>query len=204
MLPRGTTLYPKFTGTLTVNEGALPCTITEYGYYSSTSAAPSTNKVVLLTLASLATLVVTLDSETFKANPTVNFETINYNVSSAGQQYFRFYVNANGTIAYSSSTLFTPSTATVAARITLNTTNITNTSFSITESITSTGTTNITENGFCWSTTNPSPAITDSKTTTTISSPSFTATINNLNLNTTYYVRSYAINNNVINYGNIK
>jgi len=200
----GTTLYPKFTGTMTVNAGTPKGSITEYGYYTGTTPSPTTNKVVLSTPASIAALDAVLDSETFTANPIINLAANDYYVSIAGKKYFRFYVIANVATSYSSDATFTTSTATVAARVTLNTsntTNITNTSFSITGNITSTGTTNITENGFCWSTTNTSPAITDSKTTTTIS-PSFTATIDKLNSNTTYYVRSYAINNNVLNYGN--
>jgi hypothetical protein len=55
--------------------------------------------------------------------------------------------------------------------------------------------------GICWSTTTD-PTISDNKTTTSSGSKSFSATITNLNPNTTYYVRAYASNSAGSGYGN--
>ncbi len=59
-----------------------------------------------------------------------------------------------------------------------------------------------TEKGICWST-NPNPKITDNKSiSTNVSSFVFTATINNLNPATTYYIKAYASFGEGVLYGN--
>jgi hypothetical protein len=55
--------------------------------------------------------------------------------------------------------------------------------------------------GVCWSI-NPNPKISDSKTSDGIGKGVFTSLITGLNLNTTYYVRAYAINEEGAFYGN--
>jgi uncharacterized protein (TIGR02145 family) len=61
----------------------------------------------------------------------------------------------------------------------------------------------ITASGICWSKTNNTPTIADSKTTGTTASGSFTSVMNNLEENTTYYVRAYATNSAGTGYGNV-
>jgi hypothetical protein len=85
----------------------------------------------------------------------------------------------------------------------------TNTVSSITEGsavcggvITSSGGTTISERGVCWSTA-PMPTVSlSTKTIDGSGTGSFTSQITNLNSNTTYYVRSYAINAWGTSYGN--
>ncbi|TQM46800.1 hypothetical protein BDE36_4551 [Arcticibacter tournemirensis] len=59
---------------------------------------------------------------------------------------------------------------------------------------------NITERGFCWSTTNPIPAITDNKIMSGLGVGSFTETISGLNEGVTVYVRAYVMNSKGTSY----
>src|SRR5688572_11178417 len=61
----------------------------------------------------------------------------------------------------------------------------------------------ITASGICWSKTNNTPTLADSKTVGTTVSGSFTSMINNLEENTTWYVRAYATNSAGTGYGNV-
>lgn len=69
--------------------------------------------------------------------------------------------------------------------------------------ITETLTAGITYYGVCWSTTNTSPTITDSKTQDTVISLSFTSKMKGLKINTKYYVRAYASNVVGTGYGKV-
>jgi uncharacterized protein (TIGR02145 family) len=68
--------------------------------------------------------------------------------------------------------------------------------------ITSDGGAAITASGICWSKTNNTPSLSDSKAAGTTASGSFTFAINNLEENTTYYVRAFATNSAGTAYGN--
>ncbi|MDR6942423.1 NHL repeat-containing protein [Mucilaginibacter pocheonensis] len=57
--------------------------------------------------------------------------------------------------------------------------------------------------GVCWSSTNQSPSIADSKTTDTVNLVGFTSKITGLSPKTTYYLRAYATNSAGTGYGNI-
>ncbi|MFH6999344.1 hypothetical protein ACHRVZ_15545 [Flavobacterium sp. FlaQc-57] len=103
-----TALEPTFNGILNVNAGTLSGAVTEYGYYSGTTASPTTNKVVLSTPALLTDLDTKLNVENFTANPTVTLTVPNFNTASTDQQYFRFYVVANGQTIYSADISFKP------------------------------------------------------------------------------------------------
>jgi sugar lactone lactonase YvrE len=61
----------------------------------------------------------------------------------------------------------------------------------------------VSDYGICYSTTNPTPTVADSKTATTVNVFSFSGKIKSLALNTTYYVRAYAINSAGTGYGNV-
>jgi sugar lactone lactonase YvrE len=71
--------------------------------------------------------------------------------------------------------------------------------------ITSLGTSSITENGVVYSSTNATPTVNDSKTTSPIisTSYSFTTDLTGLKPNTTYYVRAYATNQYGTGYGSV-
>ncbi|MFH6999700.1 chitinase [Flavobacterium sp. FlaQc-57] len=193
-----TTLYPKFSGTLNINAGTQQGTITEYGYYSGTSASPTTNKIVLSNTQSLNNLDTVLNSEIFKSNPVINFNINDYVITTSETQYLRFYAIANGAIIYSPDVSFAPNAINA---ITGSVTNIGETSFFINgNTVTNTGVT-ITENGFCWSAIYSEPTITNSTTTLAPITKSFSATINNLTASTTYYIRAFAQSNNTTTYG---
>src|SRR5436190_1161014 len=88
----------------------------------------------------------------------------------------------------------------------LTTAAITNLSFSTATSggaITGDGGAAITASGICWSKTNNTPGLSDSKTAGTTASGSFTSVINNLEENTTYYVRAFATNSVGTGYGDV-
>lgn len=59
----------------------------------------------------------------------------------------------------------------------------------------------ITARGICWST-STEPTLSDNKTTNAIGIGEFSSSLEDLDANTTYYVRSYAINNEGTAYGN--
>lgn len=85
---------------------------------------------------------------------------------------------------------------------TLAVSNITHNSASSGGNISGNGGATITASGICWSKTNQNPTTADSKTSGTTASGSFTAQMNNLEENTTYYVRAYATNSAGTAYGN--
>ncbi len=62
------------------------------------------------------------------------------------------------------------------------------------------GTAAVTSKGVCWSTSH-NPTITDSKTQESTSERFFVSKLNNLDANTTYYVRAYAISSAGVGYG---
>jgi hypothetical protein len=64
------------------------------------------------------------------------------------------------------------------------------------------GKTNITSKGICWSSTNTTPTIANSKTNDGTGPGSFTSTLSNLVPNTNYYIRAYATNSLGTGYGN--
>jgi len=71
-------------------------------------------------------------------------------------------------------------------------------------SITSNGGSAISASGICWSSTNTTPTISDSKTTDGSTSGTFTSTLTGLTAGTTYYVRAYAINGIGTSYGSVQ
>lgn len=62
---------------------------------------------------------------------------------------------------------------------------------------------NVSEVGFCWSSTNPTPTIADGKMKATLDGTAFSATITNLKWKTKYYIRSYAVNEAKIGYSTV-
>lgn len=61
----------------------------------------------------------------------------------------------------------------------------------------------ISANGVCWSSTNQTPTIADSKTADTINVNGFTSRIKGLTPSTTYYLRAYATNEGGTGYGSV-
>lgn len=114
--------------------------------------------------------------------------------------YIRTYAtNANGTVYGNeisvTTTGITPSLTTTAASST------TISSFITGGSISSDGGNLVTYRGVCWST-NANPTINDNKILSGTGTGTFTITLSNLNVATTYYVRSFATNSAGTAYGN--
>lgn len=119
--------------------------------------------------------------------------------------------NQNITIKYSGKETGTETILIKMAKVKLSTptintaylaTSITEYSFNIEGTITATGGSQITSYGHCWST-NENPTINDNCTNLGITDKigSFKSTIENLSVNTTYYVRAYATNSQGTAYG---
>ena len=115
-------------------------------------------------------------------------------LASNTQYYVRAYaINANGT-AYGNNVSFTTAEGSITIT-TSDVTNITPTSAMCGGTITlaSGNTLPVTARGVCWST-NHNPTINDSHTSDGTGSGTFTSSISGLTVNTTYYVRAYAVN----------
>ena len=106
--------------------------------------------------------------------------------------YIRAYaINEVGT---SYSEVFTFTTADAKAPILSAITKTASTDFSVSikAEVTDGGTSEVTQSGFCWSTTNQIPTIGDTKKE--LEGPALETTLENLTPNTTYYIRAYATN----------
>jgi len=114
--------------------------------------------------------------------------------------YVRAYAtNGNGTI-YGNEVSFTTQSGVIS--LTTGTVSlITANKATCSGTITSDGGADVTERGLCWNT-SPNPITTNNKTINGSGIGAFTADITELKPNTTYYVRSYAINNVATQYGN--
>jgi uncharacterized protein (TIGR02145 family) len=146
------------------------------------------------------------------ANPTINdsktkngFGTGSFTANISGLihttiYYVRAYaINSIG-IAYGNTITFTTAPADLPIVETIPVYNITATTASGGGEIKSNGCSSISARGVCWST-SPNPMIYDNKTNDGSETGSFTSTLINLEPNTTYYVRAYAINSIGTAYG---
>lgn len=113
--------------------------------------------------------------------------------------YVRAYaVTGNGTV-YGDQKTFTTRDG-IPTVTTVEVTNITGATATCGGNITDNGGLNVTARGVCWST-SPNPTIADSHTTNGSDSGSFSSSITDLNVSTTYYVRAYATTNVGTAYG---
>ena len=126
-----------------------------------------------------------------------------YNINITGllpatTYYVRSYaINSVGT-GYSSEISFT--TAAIPTLTTTAISNITKFAANSGATINNIGSSSITANGVCWST-SATPTTANSKTTDAIGASTFSSSITSLNVNTTYYVRAYATNSFGTGYG---
>ena len=144
------------------------------------------------------------DSKTAGTTASGSFTSVMNNLQENTTYYVRaFATNSVGTGYGNVVTFTTPVNITLPQ---LTTAAITNLSYNTATSggtITGDGGALVTASGICWSKTNNTPTLSDSKTADTTSSGSFTSVMNNLEENTTYYVRAYATNSVGTAYGNV-
>lgn len=127
--------------------------------------------------------------------------SINHNVLPSTLYYVRAYARNQVGTAYGNEVTFT-SLSGIASVITNSTNNITTNTAECIGNIVSDGGFSITDRGFCYSSTNTSPTITDSYQSFGSGTGTYNGTLTGLTQNTTYYVRAYAINSNGTSYGN--
>ncbi len=157
------------------DEGEPP--YTERGFCYSTTTNP--------TISNTHVTVTGSGSGNFSKNVT----NLNYQTT----YYVRAYAIQNGSPIYGSTVSFT-TTWTDAAVSTSAVNNITTTSAKFNGVVTNAGNPTITERGFCYSTTNNNPTISNTQVTVTgTSSGSYYKNMTNLVSGQTYYVRAYVI-----------
>ncbi|MFC4636448.1 hypothetical protein ACFO3O_21250 [Dokdonia ponticola] len=143
------------------------------------------------------------DNTTNNGEGAGNFTSIINNLNTNTTYYIKAYAINNEGVAYGNQQVFTtnPDSNTTPTLTTNPTSNITQTSATSGGNITSDGGNDVTLRGVCWSN-NPNPTINDNTTNNGGGTGNFTSNINNLNPNTTYYIKAYAINGEGIAYGN--
>ena len=143
---------------------------------------------------------IALSTKTISGTGTGTFSESITGLSSSTVYYVRTYAtNANGTV-YGNEISFTttgvtPSLTTTAASST------TISSFTTGGTISNDGGNLVTYRGVCWSTSS-NPTINDNRILSGTGTGTFTITLSNLNVATTYYVRSFATNSAGTAYGN--
>lgn len=163
--------------------------LSEYGFcYSATNTTPTTNDTK-----------VNLGSR----NNTGSFSTTLNNLEPNKTYYLRTYANNGKEVIYGEVGNF------VITSITTNdVSNISPSSATLNGTINAlgTGVSSFSEYGFCYSTTNTLPTITDTKANlgSRSTTGTFSTTINNLETNKTYYVRTYANNGTSVIYGSVQ
>ena len=144
------------------------------------------------------------DSTTAGTTASGSFTSVMNNLEENTTYYVRaFATNSAGTGYGNVVTFTTPVNITLPLLTTAAITNLAYNTATSGGTITANGGAAITASGICWSKTNNTPTLADSKTSGTTASGSFTSVMNNLEENTTYYVRAYATNSAGTGYGNV-
>ncbi len=173
-------------------------TATSGGNITAENGAPVTAKGICWSLTSGAT--IDLSTKTTDGTGAGSFVS-NMTGLSPGSTYFvRSYATNTAGTSYGNELNFTtpPALATI---VTAPIDNITNTSASSGGNITNDGGSSITSRGVCWST-SPNPTIeVGAKTTDGSGAGVFVSSISGLTVNTTYYVRAYAVSSAGTSYG---
>jgi formylglycine-generating enzyme required for sulfatase activity len=131
--------------------------------------------------------------------------SINLNILSLLKQttyYFRAYAKlSDGRIIYGNNLNFTTTGNSTALVVTKQATDISANSFTLNGEVLQDGGSVINARGFVWGK-SPNPILTNNLTTNGSGLGTFQAVINGLTRNTTYYIRSYCINDQGVVYGN--
>ncbi|SEB06441.1 Protein of unknown function [Flavobacterium gillisiae] len=135
------------------------------------------------------------NSSTNNGSGTGSFSSSLTGLTPSTTYYVRAYATNSVGTAYSSTTSFTTSSATVPTGITTNpVSSITQTTAIGGGNINADGGATIISRGVCWSNTTSSPTISNSSTNNGSGTGSFSSSLTSLPPSTTYYVRAYATN----------
>ena len=127
--------------------------------------------------------------------------TINTSLSANTKYYVRVYAKNSLGTSYGNQVSFTTLSTPPMSLVTNSATNISNNSAELGGNVTSDASDPITERGVVYASTQ-NPTTSDIKAVIGSGTGSFSITVGNLAANTTYYVRSYAINSKGTTYGN--
>ena len=148
--------------------------------------------------------------ETTDSKLTVQTTTGNYaatiSVNHGTTYYYRAYaINMDGSTFYGDVMSFTTPDLTPLVLTVGDATNVTETSATVSGTISNKDNISITMQGFCWSAENAEPVVGDATTATlTTQGTAFENMLNNLTPGTKYYYRIFAINEIGINYSEVK
>ena len=180
------TLNSALCGGNVTNSGS--STVTSKGICWSTSPNPTNNNVNFMTVSGYGTGPFTSNLTNLISN------TIYYVRAYATNSYGTSYGNE---VSFTTQNLFSPILTTVAIS------NISPNSVQTGGNITDDGGAAITQRGVCWSTSpNPTNSNVNFMTIDGSGSGNFISNVNNLNPNTTFYLRAYATNSVGTSYGN--
>jgi len=163
--------------------------ISQYGHCWSTSSSPTTAD--MKTTLGTKTSIGTYSSSMSALLPGTTY-------------YVRAYATNNAGTTYSSEISFTTLPTPAPPTVTTGTTNnITLTGAIVSGTITNLGTSNISDYGHCWST-SQNPTVSGQKTSLGAKSTTgvFSSSLTGLDAKTIYYVRAYATNSEGTSYGN--
>lgn len=166
-------------GNITSDGGA---TVTERGICYSKSSSP------------------TLSDSKFVSGSGIGTYTTNLTGLLDGTTYYvrAYAINKKG-VAYGEQKSFTTKAYSLPSISSLSVTNIYNNSVTVSSNVTNDGGSNITERGFVYST-YQNPTISNTKVKNGTGTGDFTCNITNLQENTNYYLRAYAVNSKGIAY----
>ena len=144
------------------------------------------------------------DSKTTGTTASGSFTSVMNNLEENTTYHVRAYATNSAGTAYGNVVTFTTAVnITLPQLTTAAVTNLTHNSATSGGTITGNGGAAISASGICWSKTNNTPTLADSTITGTTASGSFTSVLNNLEDNTTYYVRAFATNSAGTGYGDV-
>ena len=195
-----TTVVPTLTTTIVSNIGFN--TASTGGSISNDGGANVTARGVVY--SSVATTPTTLNLSTSDGNGTGSFNSSLQNLNENTTYYVRAYATNSAGTGYGPVQTFKTKLNSVPSLTTLNTTNIKSTSVSSGGNISDIGSSNVTEVGVCYSTTNTLPTtanITTKGTAPSAGTGAFSINITGLTRDTKYYLRAYAINSKGTGYG---
>lgn len=195
-----TTVVPTLTTTVVSNIGFN--TASTGGNISDDGGASVTARGVVY--SSVATTPTILNPSTSDGTGTGTFNSSLQNLTENTTYYVRAYATSSAGTGYGPVQTFKTKLNSVPSLTTLNTTNIKSTSVSSGGNISDIGSSNVTEVGVCYSTTNTLPTtanITTKGTAPSAGTGAFSINITSLTRGTKYYLRAYAINSKGTGYG---